>query len=560
MKTMTRVGGLVFGLASALMLVCPGAFGAPYPLLEGLGPHRHPITTKSAEARKYFDQGLNLLFGFNHGAAIRSFKEAVQLDPECAMGHWGIALANGPHINFPAMLPPMVEEAWTELQLAKKYAPAASPVEQALIEALSHRYANPPPDDRAPLDLAYANAMRDVWKQYPDDPDVGVFFAESMMDLRPWDQWTTDGQPEPGTDEILATLDAVLKLELNHPFANHLYIHAVEASPHPERAIPAAQRMHDLQPGIAHNQHMPSHIDIRVGRWQDAVATNLKAIAADQERRALTGPPKDFIIVYAAHNRHMLAYAAMMTGQSELAISQIDTMVTEIPPAFMQEWATAAEGFAAMPFEVLARFGRWDEVLARPDNFPDFMPFTRAFRHAARGIAFAAKGDTRSARAEQAAYVEGAKLVPAGETFGNNSAAAILAVVTPMLEGEILIREDKLDEGFASLREAIKAEDALRYDEPPGWILPVRHSLGASLIAHERYAEAEQVYREDLARLPENGWSLFGLAEALTQQGKKSEAAAVLARFEKVWDHADVTITSSCFCQPGRTNVAPSNL
>jgi tetratricopeptide (TPR) repeat protein len=413
------------------------------------------------------------------------------------------------------------------------------------------RYANPQPEDRTPLDQAYADAMRKLWKAHPDDADIGVLFAEALMDLRPWDQWTPQGEAQPGTAEVLATLDSVLNLDVDHPFANHLYIHAVEASPNPEKAIAAANRLRDLQPGLAHNVHMPSHIDIRVGNWHEAIQSNLKAVAADQEYRALVGPPKDLLALYAAHNRHMLAYAAMMTGQSDLAITNIEAMVDELSPDVIEEWATIIEGFVAMPYEVLVRFGRWDDILAKPDNYPDHMPFTKSFHHAARAIAFAAKGETESARAEQREYLELAKTIPEETLVGNNPAAAILAVATPMVEGEILVREGELDAGFSALRDAVAAEDALRYDEPPGWILPVRHALGANLMAHERYAEAEQVYREDLKRLPENGWSLFGLADSLAIQGERSEAAALLERFEKTWSDADVTIKSSCFCQPG---------
>jgi tetratricopeptide (TPR) repeat protein len=356
--------------------------------------------------------------------------------------------------------------------------------------------------------------------------------------------------PEPGTQEILATLEAVMKLNLYHPFANHLYIHALEASPHPERALPAADRMRDLQPAIAHNVHMPSHIDIRIGHWNEAITANLKAIAADQRYRGIVGEPKGLIVFYAAHNQHMLAYAAMMTGQRDLAVERIRAMVKGIPENLMKEYAMFGEAFAAMPYEVLLRFGMWDDVLAEPDH-PEFTVFTRAFRHAARGIAYAAKGDTKSARAEQSAYLEAGKLVPADDLIGNNSCQSILAIATPMLEGEILVREGKVDEGISQLRTGVHAEDSLRYDEPPGWILPVRHSLGASLIQAGRYAEAEQVYREDLTQFPENGWSLYGLAHSLGLQHKQAEAAEVETRFDQVWGKADLHITSSCLCQPG---------
>jgi tetratricopeptide (TPR) repeat protein len=541
---------LVAGICGAIVLTSLPIYGVQEPFFEGLGAYTRTVTTTSPETQKYFNQGLNFLFGFNHGAAIRAFQAAATLDPECAMAHWGIALACGPHINFPLVPPPAAELAWKELGRAQQHAVQGSPVEQALIEALSHRYANPQPEDRSSLDQAYADAMRTVWKAHPDDADVGALFAEAMMDLRPWDQWTQEGQPQPGTEEILATLDIVLKLNLNHPFANHLYIHALEASPHPERALAAADRLRNLQPGLAHNVHMPSHIDIRLGHWSEAITANLKAVEADQRYRTIVGQPQGLIVFYAAHNQHMLAYAAMMTGQRQLAVDHIRAMVTEMPEEVIKEFATHAEAFVATPYEVLIRFGRWDEILAETDH-PEFMVFTRAFRHAARGIAYAAKGDIQSARTEQTAFLEASKLVPDDDVFGNNPCKALLAITTSMLEGEILIREGKLDEGLNQLRTAVNTEDTLHYDEPPGWILPVRHSLGANLMQAGRYTEAEQVYRDDLARLPENGWSLFGLASSLRLQKKSDEAAVVEARFQKIWSNADVQITSSCLCQPG---------
>jgi tetratricopeptide (TPR) repeat protein len=372
-----------------------------------------------------------------------------------------------------------------------------------------------------------------------------------MMNLRPWDQWTPDGKPQPGTDEIIATLHAVLTLNPNHPLANHLYIHAVEASPNPERAMAAADRLRNLQPGLAHNVHMPSHIDIRTGQWLKAVDTNAKAVEADQRYRKIFGPPKGFLNVYIAHNRHMLAYAAMMTGQRDLAMKNIRAMIAEMPSEFLTENALQAEGNVAMPLEVMVRFGLWDDILAKPERYTDKMWFTRAFHHAARAVAYAAKGDTANARNAQSVFVERAKLVPKEDFLGNNSCEALLAVAIPMVGGEILIAEGKIDSGIEQLRAAIQKEDALKYDEPPGWLIPVRHSLGAVLMKQQRFAEAEQVYRDDLARLPENGWSLLGLAESLRKQKKNAdEVAQTQAKFEKVWAKADLTITTSCLCQP----------
>jgi tetratricopeptide (TPR) repeat protein len=538
-------------ICSAVVLLTCQVLAAKEPLYDGLGSYSRKITTNSAEAQRYFDQGLGFLQGFNHRAAIRAFQQAAELDPECAMAHWGVALACGPHINSTAVPPPAAELAWKELELAQKNAGNGSPVERALIDALAKRYANPQPEHRSGLDCAYADAMREVWKKYPKDPDVGALFAEAMMNLRPWDQWTPDGKPQPGTDEIIATLDAVLTLNPNHPLANHLYIHALEASPNPSRAIAAADRLRNLQPGLAHNVHMPSHIDIRTGQWLKAVDTNAKAVEADKRYRKIFGPPKGFLNVYIAHNRHMLAYAAMMTGQRDLAMKHIRAMVAEMPPDFLKENALQAEGNVAMPLEVMVRFGLWDEILVEPEKYTEKMWFTRAFHHAARAIAYAAKADAVNARKAQSVFIERAKLVPKEDFLSNNSCETLLAVIKPMVEGEILIAEGKIDSGIEQLRAAIEKEDALRYDEPPGWLIPVRHSLGAVLMKQQRFAEAEQVYREDLARLPENGWSLFGLAESLQKQNKSAdEVAQTRAKFEKIWAKADLSINSSCLRQP----------
>jgi tetratricopeptide (TPR) repeat protein len=549
MKTKAKTFHII--VWSMLTLAGFNLLAAKEPLYDGLGSYSRKVTTDSAEAQRYFDQGLGFLHGFNHRAAIRAFQQAAELDPECAMAHWGVALACGPHINSMAVPPSAAELAWKELELAEKNAGNTSPVERALIDALAKRYANPQPEDRSGLDRAYADAMREVWKKYPEDPDVGALFAEAMMNLRPWDQWTPEGKPQPGTDEIIATLDAALELNPDHPLANHLYIHAVEASPNPERAMTAADRLRNLQPGLAHNVHMPSHIDIRTGQWLKAVDTNAKAVDADARYRKVFGPPKGFLNVYIAHNRHMLAFAAMMTGQRNLAIKHIRAMVAEMPADFLKENALQAEGNVAMPLEVMVRFGLWDEILAEPENYTDKMWFTRAFHHAARAIAYAAKGDTVNARKAQSVFLQRAKLVPKEDFVSNNSCEALLAVAMPMVEGEILIAEGKIDSGIEQLRAAIEKEDALKYDEPPGWMIPVRHSLGAVLMKQQRFAEAEQVYRDDLKRVPENGWSLFGLAESLRKQKKNAdEVAQTQAKFKKVWAKADLTITTSCLCQP----------
>jgi tetratricopeptide (TPR) repeat protein len=377
---------------------------------------------------------------------------------------------------------------------------------------------------------------------------IGALFAESLMDLRPWDLWLPTGEPQPGTEEVVATLEAVLTQDPNHPLGLHLYIHAVEASPHPEKAAAPADRLRELQPGLAHLVHMPSHIDVRLGAWGKAILANTKAIEADRSYREQS-PQQDFYRIYMAHNEHMRAYAAMMSGRSKLAITSINDMAKGIPKEWIKENALIADGFAAMPLEVLVRFGRWDEVLAAPEP-PEYLPISRSLRHAARGIAYAARGDAVQARREQAAFLAARKLVKAEATVGNNKGANVLNVAEHLLAGEILIREGSTDQGIAELREAVKREDALRYSEPPDWIHPIRHALGANLMAVGRPADAEKVYRDSLARLPNDGWALYGLAQSLKQQGKAAEAAPIEAHFADAWRDADVSITSSCYCRP----------
>ncbi|HXK08549.1 MAG TPA: hypothetical protein VMT70_02785 [Vicinamibacteria bacterium] len=540
--SLVSVLGLVLGGSAA------GGADAPVPLFDGLGGFTRPITTSSTEAQRYFDQGLAFMYAFNHDEAVRAFRRSAELDPGCAMALWGVAIANGPHINNPVVPKDRAKAAWEAVTRAKALANGTRPVERALIDALSSRYADEEPEDRKPLDQAYADAMRRVYAAYPKDADVGALFAEALADLRPWDLWTADGQPQPGTEELVATLESVLALDPRHPLANHMLIHAVEASPHPERADRAADTLRDLQPGLGHLVHMPSHVDVRRGRWHEAIAANAKAIAADRLYTARS-PDQAFYRLYMAHNHHMLTYAAMMTGQGALAVRTIREMVASIPPDFFRENAFA-DGFLAMPLEVLMRFGRWDEILAEPD-FPDFAPISRALRHYARAVAHAAKDDLAAAAEDAAAFREARGRVPKDATFGNNPGSAVLDVAESFMRGELLFRSGKVDEGLASLREAASREDGLRYDEPPDWIQPVRHAFGAALLQAGRFADAEAVFRQDLERLPENGWSLYGLQRALSLQRMSGEAAAVERRFDAVWRQADTPIKSACLCLPG---------
>jgi tetratricopeptide (TPR) repeat protein len=519
------------------------------PIFEGLGSRSRLVTSASPDAQRYFDQGLKFLYAFNHDEAIRSFRQAATFSPDCAMAWWGIAYACGPHINNPTVDEAHAKEGAAALAKAMNLKPAAGPVERSLIEALKSRYADPPLADRKPLDQAYADAMRVVWSENQGDSDVGALFAEALMDLRPWDLWKLDGEPQPGTLEVVNVLDNVLAKEPDHPLALHLTIHAREASPHPEKADSAANRLRDLLPGLAHLVHMPSHIDVRRGRWKAAEGANEKAIAADDAYRKIR-PNQGFYRLYMLHNRHMLAFAAVMRGESGRALRAIDEMIASVPPAWAKQNAAIADGALAMPLELRIRFGRWEEVLAVPE--PDsIFPAARAFRRAARGTALAATGKISDARKELDAFLEAKKQVPDSTLIVINKAVDVLGVAEQLLIGEILYREGKADAAFTALREAVRREDALRYSEPPDWIIPVRHSLGAALMQSGRYNDAETVYRDDLSRHPENGWSLFGLTRSLELQGKADESKNARTRFEKAWADSDVKLSSSCFCQPG---------
>jgi tetratricopeptide (TPR) repeat protein len=449
--------------------------------------------------------------------------------------------------------PPRAAQASAAMGQAARHSARATAVEQALIAAQAQRYADPQPAERKPLDEAYAAAMRDVWKEFPQDADIGALFAEALMDLRPWDLWQADGSPQPGTAEIVATLAAVRKLAPRHPLALHLTIHTLEASPAPARAAEAADQLRGLQPGLGHMMHMPSHIDVLLGHWEKAVESNTHAVAADRRTRERFGSPRGFLWLYFGHNRHMLAFAAMMTGRSQLALSHMDALLAELPAdeEWNANWGFLRDYFGPMRMEALVRFGRWDEILAAPEPAAN-LPISRTMRHAARAIAFAARARPAAARAEQQAFVAARAKVPAEAFFGNNAASTILDVAEAMVDGEILLREGNPEQGIAQLREAVRRESLVRYDEPPDWIIPVRHALGAALMQSGRYKEAEQVFREDLRKWPDNGWSLFGLGRTLQHLGREAEAAPVLAQFKAIWARADFELTSSCLCLPGQ--------
>ncbi len=542
----TRIA-LVLALCLVILFACRTAPDGVR-LYEGFGNHHRAVSTDSPEAQRWFDQGLELLFGFNHDEAIRSFERAAKLDPDCAMAHWGVAYANGFHINNTEMSPEKSEAAYRAAERALACRAGATPLERGLVEAVAQRYAWPVPEDRAPLDEAYAAAMGKLWSAFPNDADVGALYAESLMDLQPWDLWTKDGEPKGRTDEIVAVLEAALAVSPLHPGANHFYIHAVEASPDPARAVAAADRLVDLVPGAGHLVHMPSHVYTRVGRYADAADTNERAIAADRAYFAVA-PKPDFYSLYYVHNVHFLAYAAMMEGRAATALAAARRLATDVPPEFLRDYTSFADGLMATPLHVMLRFGMWDAILAEPEP-EDFRLLSRAIASYARGVALSALGRTAQARAELARFDERAALVPDDWVVGNNGSGEVLALSRAMLVGELAFREGALEEAFASFRAGVQLEDALVYDEPPGWMQPVRHAFGALLLASGRFAEAEAVYRADLERNPENGWSLLGLEQALTAQGETQGVDELRTRRAAAWKRADVQPTSSCFCEP----------
>jgi tetratricopeptide (TPR) repeat protein len=512
---------------------------APAPLFTDLGAYHRAVTTASPEAQSYFDQGLRLLYAFNLEEAQRSFEAATKADPQCGMCFWGVAMSLGPHINL-AALPDRTKAGYAAARQAAAHNTGASPVEKALIAAVNRRFADPPPSDpalQAGLDKGYADAMREVARQFPDDLDVAALSAEAMMDLRPWDLWTQDGKPQPGTDEILATLERVLAKNPSHPGANHYYIHAVEASPHPEKALAAADRIAALIPGAAHIVHMPSHIYARVGRWEDASEANRRAIAVDQSYLAKAGP-LGFYFMYTAHNYQFLWSTALMEGRSAEALANARAMVAQMPVEMMRQMPGFDFAFG-YPIWTLVRFERWDEVLKEPAP-PEGFPYAEGVWHAARGLALAHLNRFDEAAAERKKVADLAAATPIEAVEGLSSARSLLAIAEGLLAGHLAARKGQIDEAVIHLQSAVETEDNLRYNEPPDWYYPSRQELGAVLQAAGRAADAQKVWEEDLKRRPHNGWSLHGLAASLSAQKKEKEAAAVRAEAAKAWEKADV--------------------
>ncbi|MHC9086629.1 hypothetical protein ACYX7E_16575 [Luteimonas sp. RIT-PG2_3] len=520
-------------------------------LLEGLGKHHFPVTSRHAEVQRWFDQGLMLTFGFNHDAAERSFLKAAALDPDCAMCWWGAALVLGPHVNA-AMDPADNANAWQRLQRARRLAPGASAREQAFIDALSARYAEVPPADRRVLDEAYAAAMRELVRKRTDDLDAAVFLAESLMDLQPWDYYDAQLQPKGHTAEVVATLESVMARAPDHAGALHLYVHAVEASADPRRGAVAADRLRELVPGSGHLVHMPSHIYARVGRWHDAVIANQRAIEADDAYLALcrgnTGGV--YPLGYVPHNHHFLWFAASMEGNGAVArAAALKTAEHTALAELMREPGYAGlQHYWMTPWFDRVRFGRWDEIVGVANPAPD-LPYVTVIWHYAQALAAIrqqrlgeADGHLAALRPLAADPAMDALLV--WDRYPLTHAARI---AERTVTAELAMVHGRSDDAIDALREAVAIEDIIPYDEPLAWHAPVRQTLGAVLLEAGHAAAAEQVYRQELQRNPDNGWSLFGLAESLKAQGRVAEANAATQRFAKAWAHADLALTSSRF-------------
>jgi tetratricopeptide (TPR) repeat protein len=513
-----------------------------------MGDLHWSISTDSELAQRYFDQALTLAYGFNHLEAERSFREAARLDDECAICFWGAALVLGPNINDPIPTPDREVKAYATLMEATARLDHANEKERALIDALKSRYQATPPEDRTALDLAYADAMRSVAARYPDDLQIQTLFAEAMMDTMPWAYWTEAGQPKPLTEEVFSTLERVLERDRKHPGANHFYIHAVEQE-HPERGVDAADNLRRVVPGAGHLVHMPSHIYIRVGRYHDGSLANERAIEADDDYVTQCRAQGIYPVAYVPHNHHFLWATTTMEGRSADSIAAARHTAAHVNRSLMRDPQLAMlQHFSSIPYYALVRFGKWAEILEEPAPDADLL-YPMAVWHYARGVAHVRRGELGEAKKELAA-VRTIASNPALEEiriWGLNPTSSLAEIAAAVLQGELAAARGKTEAAVTALRKAIAIEDGLIYGEPPDWFYPARHNLGAILLEANRPRAAEKVYRADLARFPDNGWSLLGLAQSLRAQGKRTEADEVQRRFEEAWRFADVEITASRF-------------
>jgi hypothetical protein len=536
----------LLGAFAAVLLaaLAPPAPAAPAPLLEGLGHHHHPVTTRSKLGQRFFDQGWILLYNFNYAEAIRAFEALAALDPECAMAHWGIAFAHGPHVNAP-MEDSAVPKAWAALQKAIALKPRASAREQEYIDALARRYQPTPTTNRAALDEAFADAMRLLVQRHPTDLDAQVLFAEALMDMSPWNYWQEDKTMKPTAKEALEAIEFVLKRARRHPGANHLHIHLVEAGPNPEQAERSADSLAKFAPAAGHLVHMPSHIYVRVGRYHDASTANELASKADEIYLAQCRQQGMYPGGYYPHNLHFLWYALGLEGRSANSIAA----ARKLSAYALDLRCGAIEGPRQryLPQLAWARFGRWDDILREPAPATNY-PYDRAMAHYARALARCAQGSADEAEQEYAAF-QALERSDAVKGMDNPyfPGTKMLAVANRVLAGKIAAARGRHDEAVARFEEAVKAEGELSYMEPPYWYYAARLTLGAALLQAGKPAEAERVFRESLKELPENGWPLFGLEASLRAQDKKAEADKARRRFDKAWQHADTQLELAWF-------------
>ena len=515
------------------------------PVLEGLGDHHHAVTTSSDAAQRFFDQGLVLTYGFNHQEALRAFKEAARLDPDCAMAYWGWALVLGPNLNLP-MRPEVVSQAREAIEMALERKDGVSQQERDYIEALAERYVDDPQADRATLDLAYAEAMRALHTEYPEDTDAATLYAAALMNTMPWNYWTRDGNPREGTVTLLAVLEQVIEQDPHHEGALHYYIHAIE-SVDPVRGEEAANLLRGLAPGAGHLTHMPSHIYMRLGRFADSYEDNALAAKADESYIAQCRAQGIYPLGYYPHNVHFMAWAAIMQGRSGAALEAARKVASKVPEDHHGNTWQLYQTFLSMPLYVLARFGDWDGVLGEPEP-PDNTLYWKGVWHYARGLAYTHTGNARQARKELARLTKIAEDPATSEVgVGFTHAGKLLSIAREVLSGEVAAGQGDYDRALGHLERAVRFEGALYYTEPPDWYYPVRHTLGAVLLEAGFPEEAEVVYWQDLRENRDNGYALFGLLQALKAQGRQAEVAVIEGRLRTAWADADVQLTTSRF-------------
>ena len=510
----------------------------PVELLEGLGNHNHPIATDSALAQKFFDQGLALIFGFNHDEAARLFARASELEPKSPMPHWGIALALGPNYNLPPM-PEREEKAWRAIAKAKELATSAPENERAYVEALVKRYSKDPHEDRQKLAVAYKDAMKEVKERYPDDLDAATLYAEALMNLRPWHLWTADGLPAEGTLEVVEVLEGVLRRDPSHPGANHYYIHAVEASKTPERALPSAMRLGSIMPGAGHIVHMPSHIFLRLGDFQSSANVNETASEVDRKYIERSGARGVYPLMYYSHNLHFVSFARMMQGKYDEALDYARRLRANVNGSIDAMPMIAPYG--SFEWLVLARFAKWDELLTQPQP-KEKNGFVNAMYRYSRGLAYAGLRDVKAAKLERAEMEEIACRIPEQEMLMINSARNVLAIGLADLDARIARAEGDAETEIVHWRRAVDLQDKLSYMEPPEWHYPVREALGGALFRQGKLSEAETVFRKDLEINPRNGRSLFGLLEALKIQKKSGSMDWVMKEFSEAWKYSPASL------------------